>query len=410
MATESKERWLIVGTLFATLFLTWGPVNAGGVFFLPVVKHFGWSRAWFSALGSAAPLAAGLSSPPLGSLLDRIGARRVMIAGAAMVGAGYLALSRADSALAFLLIFIVMGVGISASTIIPTALVITSRFRAGRGAALGVAFAGIPLGSTVVTIWANYLVLHFGFRVAFFAMGAPIVLIVIPLLAMFLRTSPQRAEPGSLPAPAAAESGLEVGEALKSRSFWMIAIAEVLFATAGVGLRVHLVPYLSGIGYTPTGAAEIFGAMFIFGAIGSFAIGPFADRFGGRATFAGVFATGAIGIVALLGASHPAAVAAFLLTFGLTRETPVYLHPLAIGESLGNRRLGALLGIQAFFTTFGFAAGPVIAGRIFDRSGSYTGALMLFAAMALVSAAAMRATLPLAKERARIVLGESAAA
>ena len=408
MAEKSKERWLIVGTLFATLFLTWGPVNAGGVFFVPVVRHFGWSRAWFSALGSAAPLAAGLSSPLLGSLLDRIGARPVMIAGAAMVGAGYMALSRANSAAAFLLIFIVMGVGITASTIIPTALVITSWFRARRGAALGVAFAGIPLGSSVVTIWANYLVLHFGFRIAFFAMGVPIVLIVIPLLTAFLRT-----RPGSFPAQDAAESalpGLEVGEALKTRSFWMIAIAEVLFATAGVGLRVHLVPYLSGIGYTPTVAAEIFGAMFILGAIGSFAIGPFADRLGGRATFAGVFVAGAIGIAALLGALHPAAVVAFLLTFGLTRETSVYLSPLAIGESLGNRRLGALLGIQAFFTTLGFAAGPVIAGRIFDRSGTYTGAWLLFATMALVSAAAMRATLPFAKERARIVIGETAAA
>jgi len=408
MAEESNGRWLIVGTLFATLFLTWGPVNAGGVFFLPVVRHFGWSRAWFSALGSAAPLAAGLSSPLLGSLLDRIGARPVMIAGAAMVGAGYVALSRANSAAAFLVIFIVMGVGISASTIIPTALVITKWFQARRGAALGVAFAGIPLGSTVVTIWANYLVLHFGFRVAFFAMGMPIVLIVIPLLTAFLRTRPD-----SLPAQDAGASalpGLEVGEALRTRSFWMIAIAEVLFATAGVGLRVHLVPYLSGIGYTPTGAAEIFGAMFILGGIGSFAIGPFADRLGGRATFAGVFTAGAVGITALMGASHPAAVVAFLLTFGLARETPVYLHPLAIGESLGNRRLGALLGIQAFFTTLGFAAGPVIAGRIFDQSGAYTGAWLLFAAMALVSAVAMRATLPFAEERARIVIGETAAA
>src|SRR5215469_12179060 len=410
MAEESNGRWLIVGTLFATLFLTWGPVNAGGVFFLPVVRHFGWSRAWFSALGSAAPLAAGLSSPALGSLLDRIGARRVMVVGAAMVGAGYLALSRADSALAFLLIFIVMGVGISASTIIPTALVITHLFKARRGAALGIAFAGIPLGSTAVTIWANYLVLHFGFRAAFFAMGAPIMLIVIPLLLIFL---PRRAEPASLPAQAAAESalpGLEVGEALKSRSFWMIAIAEVFFATAGVGLRVHVVPYLTEIGYTPTAAAEIFGAMFIFGAIGSFAIGPVADRFGGRATLAVVFTAAAIGMGALLKASHPAAVAAFLLTFGFTRETTVYLHPLEICESLGNRRLGALLGIQAFFTTFGFAAGPVIAGRIFDRSGAYTGAWLLFAAMALASVVAMRATLPLAEERARIVIGETAAA
>jgi MFS family permease len=409
MAEDGKRRWLIVGTLFATLFLTWGPVNAGGVFFLPVVRHFGWSRAWFSALSSAAPLAAGLSSPLLGSLLDRIGARPVMIAGAAMVGAGYVALSRANSAAAFLVIFIVLGVGITASTIIPTALVVTNWFRVRRGAALGVAFAGIPLGSTVVTIWANYLVLHFGFRLAFFAMGVPIVLIVIPLLTAFLRT-----RPGSFSAAEdAAEStrpGLEVGEALKSRSFWMIAIAEALFATAAVGLRVHLVPYLSGIGYTPTSAAEVYGAMFTLGAIGSFAIGPFADRLGGRVTFAGVFVAGAIGIAALLGAAHPAAVAAFLLTFGLTRETQAYLHPLAIDESLGDRRLGALLGIQAFFTTLGFAAGPVIAGRIFDRSGTYTGAWLLFAAMALMSAAAMRATLPFAKERARIVIEETAAA
>jgi MFS family permease len=408
MAEESNGRWLIVWTLFATLFLIWGPVNAGGVFFLPVVRHFGWSRAWFSALSSVAPLAAGLSSPLLGSLLDRIGARPVMIAGAAMVGGGYMALSRANSATAFLLIFVVLGVGITASTIIPIALVITNWFQARRGAALGVAFAGIPLGSTAVTIWANYLVLHFGFRVGFFAMGMPIVLIVIPLLTAFLRTRPD-----SFPSRNAAEStlpGLEVGEALKTRSFWMIAIAEVLFATAAVGLRVHLVPYLSGIGYTPTVAAEIFGAMFIFGAIGSLSIGPFADRLSGRATLAGVFVAGAIGIAALLRALHPAAVAAFLLTFGLTREAPVYLNPLAIGESLGNRRLGALLGIVAFFNTLGFAAGPVIAGRIFDRSGTYTGAWLLFAAMALVSAAAMRATLPLAKERARIVIGETAAA
>jgi MFS family permease len=408
MAEESKAHWQIVGTLFVTLFLTWGPVNAGGVFFLPVVKHFGWSRAWFSALSSAAPLAAGLSSPLLGSLLDRIGARPVMIAGAAMVGAGYVALSRANSAAAFLAIFIVMGIGITASTIIPTALVITNWFRARRGAALGVAFAGIPLGSTVVTVWANYLVLHFGFRVAFFAMGMPIVLVVIPLLTAFLRTRPDAF--AARDAAASTLPGLEVREALKARSFWMIAVAEVLFATAAVGLRVHLVPYLSGIGYTPTAAAGIFGAMFIFGGIGNFAIGPFADRLGGRATFAGVFAAGAIGIAALLGAIHPAALVAFLLTFGLTRETSVYLHPLAIGESLGNRRLGALLGIQAFFTTLGFAAGPVIAGRIFDRSGAYTGAWLLFAAMALVSAVAMRATLPFAEERARIAIGETAAA
>jgi MFS family permease len=104
-------------------------------------------------------------------------------------------------------------------------------------------------------------------------------------------------------------------------------------------------------------------------------------------------------------------VVAFLLAFGLVGETPALLSPLAVAESLGTKRLGALLGILAFFTTLGFAAGPVIAGRIFDQSGSYSTALILFAAMSVASALAIRAARPFAEERERAaVVGETAVA
>jgi MFS family permease len=409
MKEQEQEGWIIVAVLFATLFLIWGPVNASSVFFLPVVKHFGWSRALFSLLAATAPLAAGFSSPAIGSLLDRYGERRIMIAGATMVALSFLALSRADSAAAFFVIFIVLGVGITGSTIIPTALVITNWFRERRGLALGIAFAGIPLGGTGVTIFASWIVQRSGFRAGYLAMAIPIVVVVIPLLALFMRTAPEAEEtrPAS-GAPEAELSGLEVREALGSRSFWMIAVAEVFFATAGVGLRVHLVPFLTGIGYSPTLAAEILGAMFIFSAIGSSMMGALADRLGGRVTLSLVFFAGAAGIAALLGASHLIAVGAFVVIFGLVRET--HIVPIVITESLGAKRLGALLGLLALFTTFGFAAGPVIAGRIFDRTGSYTGALLLFVALAIISMLAMRATLPLAEEKARIAARESALA
>jgi MFS family permease len=409
MKEQEKHDWIIVAVLFATLFLIWGPVNASSVFFLPVVKHFGWSRALFSLLAATAPLAAGFSSPAIGSLLDRYGERRIMIAGATMVGLSFVALSRADSAAAFFVVFIVLGVGITASTIIPAALVITNWFRERRGLALGIAFAGIPLGGTGVTIFASQIVERSGFRAGYLAMAIPIVLVVIPLLALFMRT-PAKAEE-TRAAQGAAETvlpGLEVSEALGSRSFWMIAIAEVFFATASVGLRVHLIPFLTGVGYSPRLAAEILGAMFVFSAIGSSTMGALADRLGGRATLSLVFVAGAAGIAALLGASHLIAVAAFVVIFGLVRETHVL--PIAITESLGAKRLGTLLGLLALFTTFGFAAGPVIAGRIFDRTGSYAGALLLFIALAIVSMLAMRATLPLAEEKARIATGESALA
>ena len=62
------------------------------------------------------------------------------------------------------------------------------------------------------------------------------------------------------------------------------------------------------------------------------------------------------------------------------------------------------------FTTLGFAAGPIIAGRIFDVSGSYSAALILFATMALLSSLAIRATRPLAEESALIDLDRTATA
>lgn len=401
MRTEDRQRWIIVGVLFVTMFLIWGPVNASSVFFVPVIKHFGWSRALFSLLVATAPLAAGISSPALGSLMDRLGERRIMITGAAMVGLAFLALSRADSAAAFFAIFIVLGVGITASTIIPSALVLTNWFREQRGLALGITFMGIPLGGTGITILASRVVLHSGFRAGYVAMALPILFIVIPLLAIFMRSRPRDAERGAVSVAAPEAPGLEVREALRSRSFWMLAAADLLFATAGVGLRVHLVPLLTGLGYSPALAAEIFGAMFVFSAIGTFTVGSFADRLGGRAMLSIVFLAGAAGIAMLLGAAHLPVVLAFIVVFGLVRETTPALMPLAVTESLGPKRLGALLGILALFTTFGFAVGPVIAGRIFDRSGNYTGAIVLFVALAIASALAMRATLPLADEKER---------
>jgi hypothetical protein len=134
------------------------------------------------------------------------------------------------------------------STIIPTALVITNWFREQRGAALGIAFAGIPLGGTGITIFANHIVQRRVFRTGYIAMAIPILLVVVPLLALFMRKPPDGEKTGGVRDTMATALGLEVGEAVRSRSLWMIALAEVFFATAGVGLRVHLVPFLTGVG------------------------------------------------------------------------------------------------------------------------------------------------------------------
>jgi len=412
MPEQDWRSWIVVGALFVTLFLIWGPVNASGVFFLPVIKHFGWSRTLLSSMVATAPLAAGVSGPGAGWLIDRIGARKVMIPGAALVALGYFGLSRANSPPAFLVCFVIIGVGITASTIIPTALVIAKNFTARKGLALGMAFSGIPLGGTAITILANHVVVGYGFRAGYLAMATPIVFIAVPLLLLYLPGRSADENPARQTATISSSTlpGLEVSEAIRTRSFWMIAAAELLFALAGVGLRVHLVPFLVGAGYSQTSAAELFGVMFLFSALGAFLAGVPGDRFGGRRTLVAVYVAAAAGIATLFGATHLAMMAIFLLLFGLVRETPVVLLQMVIAESMGIRRLGAILGLQGIFTTIGFAAGPVLAGRIYDSTGSYSAALGVFIAMAIISAIAISACLPLKEQRHRLRLAEAAAA
>src|SRR5260370_20784998 len=131
-------------------------------------------------------------------------------------------------------------------------------------------------------------------------MAVHIAVIVMPLIIAFVRTRSD-AQISSGVSPTAGElavPGLELREAFRSWSFWMIAIAVLLFAAADVGIRVHLIPYLTGIGYTPTSAAGLFSAMFVFSAIGNFCLGYLAQPFGGRPLPSPVFVTASPGIAA----------------------------------------------------------------------------------------------------------------
>jgi MFS family permease len=396
-----SARWSIVVLLFVLLFFTWGSVNAGGVFFLPVIKTFGWSRARFAALGALPPIAGGLSGPFIGWLIDRAGARIMMIGGAALILLCDIALSQANSFAQFGAIFFVAGLAFTAATLLPCSIVISNWFTSERGLAMGITFAGIPLGGAGMTLVAGYVVGHYGWRVGYVAMGLPVAVIVVPALAAFLRerpSAPVDAPPGVEPEEIVLP-GLEVGEALRSRSFWMIAVAQLLLTTSWVGMAAHYIPYIVGIGYTPATAAAIVSVSFILGTAGNLIIGLLADRLKGRMVIALACVSVAAGFMFLFAAARGGALAANMILCATVSGAPPVLMPMVVADSLGLRRLGSMLGITGISGTIGFAFGPVIAGRIFDVTGSYSDALWLFIAMSLGAAAAILGCRPLAQEQ-----------
>jgi hypothetical protein len=86
-------------------------------------------------------------------------------------------------------------------------------------------------------------------------------------------------------------------------------------------------------------------------------------------------ARSAAGIIVLVAATKVVGIAACLMLFWAVNVTPAALMPVLIADSLGFKQLGALLGIQGVFATIGYAIGPVVAGRIYDVTASYGGAL-----------------------------------
>ncbi|MFZ0887805.1 MAG: MFS transporter [Candidatus Binataceae bacterium] len=402
MTKQERRAWLIVASLFVTnLAVFGGGYNTTGVFFPPLLKQFGWSRTQISALPAALAAAAGLSVPLAGWLLDRVEARVVMVAGAAMAGLAFIAASRVNSFPPLVAAYVVLGVGITGSTLLPVSLVIANWFGTRRGLAMGVAMTGTSLGGAAMTIVASFAIGHAGWRAAYLTLGLPMVVVVIPVLILMVRTRPPSVEKLSVSAQASSLPGLEVGPALRSRSFWMVAAAQFLYAATASGIVAHLISYLVGIGYKPALAAAIMGTTFLFTSAGKLVMGLFADRLSGRIALTLNFAIAALGTLMLLGGTHPAVLLPTVLVMGLTLGAPLVLVPLVMVESVGLKRFGSLSGLTGLFNTIGGAVGPIAAGRIFDVSGSYANAFELFAVMLLLGGIATYACLPLEAEQQR---------
>jgi MFS family permease len=387
----SRERrgWAIVGAFFlAAAFIQGSGFDTIGVFIAPLVKEFGWSRTQVSTLASMIALFIGVSAPLVGWLLDRIEAKWIVLAGCALSAAAFVIAGSAHSYGAMLAAYCTLGVGMASGAVLPCYFVLSNWFDKQRGLALSVSQVGIELGGTAMALLTAYLVQAHGWRFAYFVLALPIVFLVAPPLVALVRNRPPEAEAERVPGAAHAANlpGLEVGEALAARSFWLIAAFNFCAVAVGTALVVHLVPYLIGIGFTPTRAATIFSTMLAFQLPGKPILGWVADRIGIRLTLTIDVALIALACILLLGARHALPLALFVGLYGFTFGAPVPLVPMLLADAVGLRRFGSLTGLLSIPSVIGSAAGPIVAGAIFDHTGSYLLAIKLFIAILALAA------------------------
>ncbi len=407
-ARRETRQWLVVAILLLCMIIVAGPTySVYAVFFTPLLKEFHFTRAQLSSLSGALFLSLGLSAPLIGWLLDRIDAKLVAMAGTSLCVAGFVLAGRAHSLGALLIAHLFMGVGVAAAVNISTPYVVANWFGARRSTALGVAFVGLALGPMSMTILANRLLSAFGWREGYFLLAIPMVALALPMQLIFIRSRPpwgaddaaRAVLEGSAPVQGSPppSPGLEVGEALASRSFWLIAFTNFFFGFATTSLSVHVIPYLISVGYKPGSAALAMGITFGFAAVGNVFFGWLGDKVRSRYALSASLAGIAVAVFLLLGATAIPALAVFIVIYGIAHQGPVFGVPLTIAECLGLRRFGSLTGMIGFVSTLAGSLGPVAAGRLFDSTGSYRAPFTMFLVSLTIAALLPIGCAPLAR-------------
>jgi len=383
------NRWWVVFATVCGLVVGAGPINVFtfGVFLKPITEDLGLSRGAFSAALTFHATIAAVALPVIGWLVDRWGARRIMLPGLflyALATASYGLLQASPFFFTFL-IFALTGLVGGVQSPIPYAAVIAQWFDRERGLALGIGTAGVGLGVALMPQLAALLIGAVGWRLAYVGLAVAVLVVAYPPVALLLREPPDfaaRARSGRQRAVSAAGApGVAAAEALRSWVFWGLAIAFFLDVIAINGTLTHIVPLLTDRGVprqlataalSGTGFALIFGRMFS---------GWCLDRFWGPYVAIAFFVIPMIGIGILISGAGGFAPFLGAIACGLGIGAEIDLMAFFTSRYFGLRDYAKLYGAIFGIFALGVGIGPALSGLSFDRFHSYTPAFAVFVIM-----------------------------
>jgi MFS family permease len=393
--------WWVVVAAGIGLAMHFGPIIVAtfGVFLKPLSQEFGWNRAQISLAFSLATLGVTLAVPFIGRLVDRFGARRVILPAVLLFGLSVLSLSFLSAPLwHFYAIYLLMGVVGSGTTPVPYAKVLSRWFDRQRGLALGLAVAGSAIGATFMPAVAQALIAAVGWRHAYVLLSLMAMGVTIAVVGLLLKETPQLmglAPDGEVVGHAGVakprdhEGGLSFQEARRTRTFWLMVGAFFLMSVSFHGYIVHLVPLLTDRGLSAQSAAltaSLAGGSALIGRVG---IGYLLDRFFAPSVAVWFFGGFALGIFLLWGGALGGLVFVAVVLVGLGVGAELDVMPYLVSRYFGLRAFGEIYSYTFAIFTLGGVVGPPLMGAGFDATGSYSVVLGTFVVAALTATGLM---------------------
>lgn len=360
---------VVVAGLTLVCFMIYGATSSSlGLFINPMRAELGWTNGQASRLSSAFLFTSALSALGAGWLLDRLGARIVMVGSLLLVTAGYYIASISTAAATFIVAFAIGGIGKGGATFVPCVYVLTRRMPNKLGIALGTVLSGAAAGSAILPMGVQSIVDLYDWRTAMVSIAVGTLVVAVPVVLCLV---PHRREP-------VPDEGPDAGADRSSPSFPVRPLALVLtmqflFTASAYGALVHMVPLLRQKGFEASEAVGLYGVANAVGAIALLLTGRLADRQGAARTMLGAIVVNAISLL-MLGLiakdSSIAMLGAFLVAWGASSGCCTQLTPMIINKVVPRAALARSIGVSGLVYGLAGATGPVIAGACADWNGS----------------------------------------
>ena len=370
---NSVRAWVIDGAAFLSTFTVFGVAYSFGVLLEPIEREFGSSRASLSLLFSIATFVYFLLGVVTGLIADRVGPRKVLFVGALVMSVGLLLTSRMTRLwIGYITYGLGVGVGVACGYV-PMVAVVGGWFERRRGVALGIAVAGIGVGTVAAAPITSMLNNRYGWRTTY-------VIYAVASAAMLLACMVAVKAP-----PRRTGTRFRLSESVRTAEFRLIYIAGVIICLPLFQMFTFLVKFATDRGIPKLDASLLLSIVGGASVVGRLGLAALADRFGAIRMYKASFLIMGLSYgIWLTLQSYPWLVV-FALAFGVGYGGFISLSPAVVAELFGVEALGGTLGAVYTSAAIGGLLGPFIGGLVIDLTGAYRWALRLGAVLARVS-------------------------
>ena len=382
--------WIVIAVVFLAEFTTSG---MGGstlpIFFTPMAEELGWSLTTLLAAITAQSLAGMVTAPLVGAVLDRFGAKPVMLFGAISAGLGLILLINVQAVWQFWVLYAIVGaLGLNELGRLSGPVVVAKWFVRRRGRAMAVATSGTSAGSMVMAPVIGLLIAAIGWRYTFGVMGAILMVIVIPPVLLFMKRQPEDMgllPDGDIPQPPGGGSSAAHGgsppvqepiwtlrQAVRTRSLWLLVIVMNMAGLSAGGVLVLQMPYMTDQGMSNQSASLVFTLIWGGFAISRFIWGFLVERVPVRYCLSGAFLARSSGPLILVAIPFPYNIPPFLIVYTLFGGSFQLLQSIAFANYFGRRFMGTIQGTMRPLLTLPQLVGPLFLGWLADTTGTFS--------------------------------------